>query len=319
MARQYLDFESPIKDIDEKIAERKALIIEGNGGNADVAALESKRKKVITNIFSKLNRWQRVQLARHPERPYSLDYIQAWSPDFVELHGDRNYGDDSAVITGIGTIDEIKVAIVAQQKGRNTKDNIVRNFGMMRPEGYRKAMRIMKLAEKFGLPIVSLIDTPGAYPGIGAEERGQGEAIANNLLEMSKLKTSILSIVIGEGASGGALGLGMNDRMIMLENTWYSVISPEGCASILWHDSSKAKQAAEALKVIPKDLMEVGVCDRIVLEPVGGAHDNPKQMFEILKKVVIEEIKLLDSIEKDALFDRRIEKYDKMGNFTDQS
>ena len=319
MIRQYLDFELPIKEIDEKIAERKALLIEGNGGQADLAALETKRKKVIKNIFSKLNRWQRVQLARHPERPYSLDYIQAWSPDFVELHGDRNYGDDSAVITGIGTIDEIKVAFVAQQKGRNTKNNITRNFGMMRPEGYRKAMRIMKLAEKFGLPIVSLIDTPGAYPGIGAEERGQGEAIATNLLEMSKLKTPILSIVIGEGASGGALGIGINDRMLILENTWYSVISPEGCASILWHDASKTKQAAEALKVIPKDLMEVGICDRIVKEPVGGAHDNPKQMFEILKKVVIEEVKLLNEIEKDTLFDKRIEKYDKMGYFIDQS
>ena len=319
MTRQYLDFESPIKEIDEKITERKALLIEGNSGNADVAALEAKRKKVIANIFSKLNRWQRVQLARHPDRPYSLDYIQAWSSDFVELHGDRNYGDDSAVITGIGTVDEFKIAFVAQQKGRNTKDNLARNFGMMRPEGYRKAMRVMKLAEKFGLPIVSLIDTPGAYPGIGAEERGQGEAIATNLLEMSKLKTPILSIVIGEGASGGALGIGINDRMLMLENTWYSVISPEGCASILWHDSNKAKQAAEALKLIPKDLMEQGICDRIVQEPVGGAHDNPKKMFEILKKVIIEEIELLNSLDKVTLFDKRIEKYDKMGSFINQS
>ena len=319
MTRQYLDFEIPLKEIDEKIAERKALIIEGNGGNADVAALEAKREKIIKNIYSKLNRWQRVQLARHPDRPYSLDYIQAWSSDFIELHGDRNHGDDSAIITGFGTIGKNKVAIVAQQKGRNTKDNITRNFGMMRPEGYRKAMRVMKLSEKFGLPIVSLIDTPGAYPGIGAEERGQGEAIATNLLEMSKLKTPILSIVIGEGASGGALGIGINDRMLMLENTWYSVISPEGCASILWHDASKAKQAAESLKVIPNDLIEVGICDRIVLEPIGGAHDNPKQMFEILKKVVIEEVKLLNRIDKDTLFDKRIEKYDKIGSFSEQS
>lgn len=319
MTRQYLDFELPLKEIDGKIAERKALLIEGNGGNADVAALESKRNKIIKNIYSKLNRWQRVQLAKHPARPYSLDYIQAWSSDFLELHGDRNYGDDSAVVTGIGTIGKMKVAIVAQQKGRNTKDNITRNFGMMRPEGYRKAMRVMKLAEKFGLPIVSLIDTPGAYPGIGAEERGQGEAIATNLLEMSKLKTPLLSIVIGEGASGGALGIGINDRMLMLENTWYSVISPEGCASILWHNSSKAKQAAEALKVTSKDLMKQGICDRIVQEPVGGAHDNPKKMFEILKKVLIEEIELLKTLDKDTLFDKRIEKYDKMGSFSNQS
>lgn len=319
MTRQYLDFEIPIKEIDGKIAEQKVLLIEGNGGNADLAALETKRNKIIRNIFSKLNRWQCVQLARHPERPYSLDYINSWCPNFIELHGDRNFGDDNATITGIGTIDGIKVAFIAQQKGRNTKDNIVRNFGMMRPEGYRKALRIMKLAEKFNLPIIALIDTPGAYPGIGAEERGQGEAIAKNLLEMSKLKTPIISIVIGEGASGGALGIGICDRMLMLENTWYSVISPEGCASILWHDASKAKQAAESLKLIPTDLMESGICDRIIQEPVGGAHDNPKQMFKILKKVIIEELKLYDNVPKDTLFDKRIEKYDQLGSFNDQA
>ncbi len=317
MTRQYIDFEIPIKAIDEKIVKQKELLNEGNGGNADLAVLETKRNKIIGNIFSKLNKWQQVQLARHPERPFSLDYIQSWSPDFVELHGDRNYGDDNAVITGIGTIDGIKVAYVGQQKGRNTKDNIIRNFGMMRPEGYRKALRIMKLAEKFNLPIIALIDTMGAYPGIGAEERGQGEAIANNLLEMTKLKTPVISIVIGEGASGGALGIGICDRMLMLENTWYSVISPEGCASILWHDASKARQAAEALKLIPADLVELGICDRIVQEPTGGAHDNPKQMFEILKLIIIEEIKLFDKVEKESLFDKRIEKYDRMGSFID--
>ena len=318
MTRHYLDFEIPIKEIDEKIAKQKSLLNEGNGGNADLAALETKRNKIIGNNFSKLNRWQRVQLARHPERPHGLDYIQSWSSDFIELHGDRNFGDDNAVITGIGTIDEIKVAFVAQQKGRNTKDNIIRNFGMMRPEGYRKALRIMEIAEKFNLPIISLIDTMGAYPGIGAEERGQGEAIAKNLLEMSKLKTPIISIVIGEGASGGALGIGICDRMLMLENTWYSVISPEGCASILWHDASKAKQAAEALKLIPADLVELGICDRIIQEPIGGAHDDPKKMFEILKIIIIEEIKLFDDVDKEILFDKRIEKYDQMGSFTEQ-
>ena len=319
MTRQYLDFEIPIKTIDEKIAEQKVLLNEGNGGNADLAVLETKRNKIIGNIFSKLNRWQQVQLARHSERPHSLDYIQSWSPDFIELHGDRSYGDDSAVITGIGTINGYKVAFVAQQKGKNTKDNIIRNFGMMRPEGYRKALRIMELAEKFNLPIISLIDTMGAYPGIGAEERGQGEAIAKNLLEMSKLKTPIISIVIGEGASGGALGIGICDRMLMLENTWYSVISPEGCASILWHDAKKAKQAAEALKLIPTDLVELGICDRIVQEPTGGAHDSPKQMFEILKIVIIEELKLFEDVAVDTLFDKRIEKYDQMGSFVEQS
>ena len=318
MARQYLDFEIPIKEIDEKILKQKTLLNKGNGGKADLAVLENRRNKIITNIFSKLNRWQRVQLARHPDRPHSLDYIQSWSSDFIELHGDRNYGDDSAVITGIGSIDGIKVALIAQQKGRNTKDNIIRNFGMMRPEGYRKALRIMVLAEKFNLPIISLIDTMGAYPGIGAEERGQGEAIAKNLLEISKLQTPIISIVIGEGASGGALGIGICDRMIMLENTWYSVISPEGCASILWHDASKAKQAAEALKVIPTDLEQLGICDKIVQEPIGGAHDKPKKMFEMLKSVIVDEIKLFKDIPRETLFDKRIEKYDKMGYFIEQ-
>lgn len=318
MERQYLDFELPIKEIDEKIAERKILINDGKGGNADLVSLESKREKIITGIFSKLDRWERVQLARHPQRPYSLDYIQAWSPNFIELHGDRHFGDDTAAITGIGSIDEIQVAFIGQQKGRNTKDNINRNFGMMQPEGYRKALRIMKLAEKYGLPIISLIDTPGAYPGIGAEERGQGEAIAKNLLEMSKLKTPIISIVIGEGASGGALGIGISDRMLMLENTWYSVITPEGCASILWHDTGKAKQAAEALKVTSKDLKEMKICDAIVKEPIGGAHSDPEKMYAVLKKVIKDELKELSKIPKDSLFDARIEKYDKMGSFVIQ-
>lgn len=316
MDREYLDFELPIKDIDDKIAERKILIDKGNGGNSDLAALESKREKVIDGIYSKLNRWQRVQLARHPQRPYSLDYITAISPDFVELHGDRLFGDDAAVITGIGTIDDHKVAFVGQQKGRNTKDNISRNFGMMRPEGYRKALRIMKLAEKYKLPIISLIDTPGAYPGIGAEERGQGEAIAKNLLEMSTLKTPIISVVIGEGASGGALGIGICDRMVMLENTWYSVISPEGCASILWHDSGKAKQAAEALKVTSNDLAEMGICDKIIKEPTGGAHSDPAKMFAILKRELKDEIKNLKKVPIESLFENRVDRYDKIGAFT---
>lgn len=319
MARQYLDFELPIKDIDEKINDRRALLVEGNGGNADLAALELKREKLIKNIFGKLDRWQRVQLARHPDRPYSLDYIHALSPDFVELHGDRHYGDDSATIAGIGTINGAKIAYIAQQKGRNTKDNILRNFGMMRPEGYRKALRIMKLAEKFKLPIISLIDTPGAYPGIGAEERGQGEAIAKNLLEMSKLKTPIISIVIGEGASGGALGIGVADKMLMLENTWYSVISPEGCASILWHNSAKAKQAAESLKLVPTDLVELGICDKIIIEPTGGAHDQPKKMYELLKLAILDELKSFAGIPNESLFDLRIDRYDKMGSFTIQA
>jgi acetyl-CoA carboxylase carboxyl transferase subunit alpha len=319
MDREYLDFELPIKDIDEEIEERKILVDKGNSGNSDLAALEAKREKIIEGIYSKLSRWQRVQLARHPQRPYSLDYIQYLAPDFTELHGDRTFGNDTAVITGIGSIDNHKIGFVGQQKGRNTKDNITRNFGMMRPEGYRKALRIMKLAEKYNLPIISLIDTPGAYPGIGAEERGQGEAIAKNLYEMSKLKTPIISIVIGEGASGGALGIGICDRMLMLENTWYSVISPEGCASILWHDSSKAKIAAEALKVTSKDLEEMEICDRIINEPIGGAHRNPKKMFAIIRKVLIDELNTIRKIPEESLFDSRIDKYDKIGTFTIKS
>jgi acetyl-CoA carboxylase carboxyl transferase subunit alpha len=217
----------------------------------------------------------------------------------------------------LGTIDEVKVAFIGQQKGRNTKENLHRNFGMMRPEGYRKALRIMKLAEKFNLPVISLIDTPGAYPGIGAEERGQGEAIAKNLWEMSKLKVPIISVIIGEGASGGALGIGVCDRMLMLENTWYSVISPEGCASILWHDASKAPDAADAMKVIPDDLMNMGICDRIIEEPLGGAHRNSAEMAVILKKVILDELAQLKEIDPDTFLERRIDRYDKMGVYTE--
>ena len=227
-----------------------------------VGSLETKK---INEIHSSLGRWQRVQLARHPDRPYSKDYIDLIFTDFVELHGDRLFADDPAVICGIAKLDHKKVVIIAQQKGRNTKDNLYRNFGMMRPEGYRKALRIMKLAEKFNLPVITFMDTPGAFPGIGAEERGQGEAIARNLLEMSSLKVPIISIVIGEGASGGALGIGVCDRFLMMQNTWYSVISPEGCASILFRDATKAKEAAEALKVIPDDLVKMGICDKIII------------------------------------------------------
>lgn len=318
MERLYLDFEESIKDIDSKIAERKSLIEQGNGGNSDLAALEAKRVKIIKSVYSKLDRWQRVQLARHPQRPFSLDYINAISEDFIELHGDRYFGDDGAVVTGIGTIEGIKVAFIGQQKGRNTKDNIYRNFGMMRPEGYRKALRIMKLAEKNRLPVISFIDTQGAYPGIGAEERGQGEAIAKNLFEMSKLKTPIIAIVIGEGASGGALGIGICDRMLMLDNSWYSVITPEGCASILWRDAGKAEQAAEALKLTSSDLKSMGVCDRVIKEPIGGAHREPDKMFAILKKVILEELIKLKEVSIDSLFDSRIKKYDEMGSFTSE-
>ena len=315
MENYYLEFEKPIKELDSKILELES---EGASKNSsELSSLKSNRESTLKEIFSNLTRWQRVQLARHPQRPLSLDYINYIVPDFIELHGDRYFGDDKAVICGIGMVDQQKVVIIGQQKGQNTKENLFRNFGMMRPEGYRKALRVMKLAEKFNLPIVTLLDTPGAYPGVGAEERGQGEAIARNLLEMSKLEVPIISVVIGEGASGGALGIGICDKMIMLENTWYSVISPEGCASILWRDAAKAPEAADAMKVMPDDLKKMGICDKIVKEPLGGAHREFDKIASKLKKIIIKEISLINKIDKNKLLDSRIERYDKMGIFSE--
>ena len=316
MVDYYLDFEKPLQALDRKILELE-LDTSSSDHSSELLLLKSEKEAAQEAIFNGLTRWQRVQLARHPQRPFSLDYIQAFSSDFIELHGDRYFGDDSAVIGGVGSIDGTKVVLIGQQKGRNTKENIYRNFGMMRPEGYRKSLRIMKLAEKFKLPVITLIDTPGAYPGLGAEERGQGEAIARNLLEMSKLKVPIISIVIGEGASGGALGIGICDRMLMLENTWYSVISPEGCASILWRDASKAEDAADAMRVIPQDLVDMNICDRIVKEPLGGAHRNFIDMSLILKKVILEELDDLKSLDSSSYLDRRIERYEKIGVYTE--
>jgi len=318
MARHYLEFEKPIQDFEDKIMKLQSL------ENDEVNPLELKklierRDKKIDEIYGSLSRWQRVQLARHPERPFSLDYINGITEEFIELHGDRTFADDKALIGGIGKIKDRSILFIGQQKGRNTKDNLYRNFGMMRPEGYRKAMRLMRLAEKFDLPVVSLIDTPGAYPGLGAEERGQGEAIARNLMEMAKLNVPILAIVIGEGASGGALGIGLCDRLIMLENTWYSVISPEGCASILWHDAMKASDAADAMKVAPKDLEEIGICDRIINEPTGGAHREPEQMNQILKKVILEELDLIiDQNDNKDYLQTRIKRYEVMGRFQEE-
>ena len=318
MAKHYLDFEKPIQEFEEKIIKLQSL----DNDSANVLELErltNRRDKKIDEIYGNLNRWQRVLLARHPERPYSLDYVGGIVDEFVELHGDRAYADDKAIIGGIGKINERSVLFIGQQKGRNTKDNLYRNFGMMRPEGYRKALRLMHLADKFSLPIISLIDTPGAYPGLGAEERGQGEAIAKNLIEMAKLNVPILAIVIGEGASGGALGIGLCDRLIMLENTWYSVISPEGCASILWHDAMKASDAADAMKVTPEDLKDIGICDRIIEEPTGGAHREPEKMYEILKTVIQEEIELIEKENSSNNYlQSRIDRYDKMGFFQEQ-
>ena len=314
--KYYLEFEKPIKYLDEEILE-----LESNQ-NPDQKLLikkYSKRSDLIKKIYSKLTRWERVQLARHPNRPYSKDYISFFSPDFIELHGDRYFKDDPAVVTGIGHFGDFKVAWIGQQKGRNTKENLYRNFGMMRPEGYRKAIRVMKIAEKFNLPIISLLDTIGAYPGIGAEERGQGEAIAKNLITMSGIQVPILSVVIGEGASGGALGIGVCDRMLMMENTWYSVISPEGCASILFRDAKRAEDAADALKPTPNDLLEIGICDRIVEEPNGGAHRDFEASSNSLKNILLDELDKLSSIDKKDFLQNRIDKYDRLGFFEEHS
>ena len=312
----YLEFEKLLKPLDDVIQS-----LESRGSNLSkeethsLSAKKLERKKVMENIYSNLTRWQRVQLARHPKRPYSLDYIKYFSSDFIELHGDRYFGDDPAVISGVGSFGDYKVVWIGQQKGKNTKENLFRNFGMMRPEGYRKALRIMKLAEKFGLPIITLMDTIGAYPGIGAEERGQGQAIANNLFHMAGLKVPILSIVIGEGASGGALGIGVCDVMIMMENTWYSVISPEGCASILFRDANRAEDAAEALKPIPSDLSEMGICDEIIHEPNGGAQRDFQSSADSLKESLLKHLDSLSSITSGDFLEKRIQRYDKMSYF----
>jgi len=311
--KYYLDFEEPIRLLDDEIHLKESMLEPSAEITKEIAQLHEKRLKKINKIHSGLNRWQRVQLARHPQRPYSLDYINTIFTDFVEMHGDRLYGDDPAIVSGFAKINKQKIAIVAQQKGRNTKENLYRNFGMMRPEGYRKAMRIMKLAEKFKLPVITFMDTPGAFPGIGAEERGQGEAIANNLLQMSSLKVPIVSVVIGEGASGGALGIGVCDRFFMMQNTWYSVISPEGCASILFRDASKAEEAAEALKVTPDDMIEMGICDKIISEPNGGAHRDIDSSSKNLELAILEAINELKFVEAESFIDIRIEKYDKLG------
>ena len=313
--KYYLDFEEPIRLLDEEIHLKESILDPASDITKEIAQLHEKRLKKINKIHSGLNRWQRVQLARHPQRPYSLDYIETIFTDFVEIHGDRLYADDPAVVSGLAKIGKQKIAIVAQQKGRNTKENLHRNFGMMKPEGYRKAMRVMKIAEKFKLPVVTFMDTPGAFPGIGAEERGQGEAIANNLLEMSSLKVPIVSVVIGEGASGGALGIGLCDRFLMMQNTWYSVISPEGCASILFRDASKAEEAAEALKVTPDDMIEMGICDKIIAEPNGGAHRDMNSSAKNLELAILDAINEFKSVEGESFIDLRIKKYDKLGVF----
>lgn len=314
MAKVTLDFERPIIELEQKIIEMRKYA--DNLDIADeIATLEKKVDQLRENVYTNLTRWQRVQLARHPDRPYTLDYIPLISDDFIEMHGDRRFGDDKAIVAGFCTVGKETVLIVGHQKGRDTRSNIYRNFGMPNPEGYRKALRLMQLSAKFKRPIICLLDTPGAYPGLGAEERGQGEAIARNLFEMSHLPVPILVVIIGEGASGGALGIGVGDRILMFENAWYSVIAPESCSSILWRSWEYKEQAAEALKLTAPDLLDQGVIDRIIPEPMGGAHRNPQIMAQTLKNSVLEEIKALKKIKPERLVQLRIEKFSKMGSW----
>jgi acetyl-CoA carboxylase carboxyl transferase subunit alpha len=314
-----LDFERPIVELQDKIKELKNFGSDKNISiEPEIKKLEGKLEKMKNDIYNHLTAWQRVMIARHPDRPYTLDYIRMMMTDFVELHGDRLYSDDLALITGLAKIDGIKVAVMGHQKGRDVKENVRRNFGCAHPEGYRKAMRIMQLAEKFKLPIIVLIDTPGAYPGIGAEERGQAQAIATNLKEMAMIKTPIIATVIGEGGSGGALGVGIADRVCILQHAYYSVISPEGCASILWRSSSKAPEAAEALKITSEHLVKFGVVDEVIPEPLCGAHTDPDVVVTSLKKVLVNYIKELCALPPQKLLDERYKKFRTIGEYIDR-
>ncbi|MCC8442736.1 acetyl-CoA carboxylase carboxyltransferase subunit alpha, partial [Xanthomonas cannabis] len=309
MNPNYLDFEQPIADLEAKIQElRKASTGPAVNVETEVRALRDKLRVRTAQIFRDLSAWQVSQLARHPQRPYTLDYIGTICDEFQELAGDRAYADDKAIVGGLGRIDGRPVVIIGHQKGRDTKTKVARNFGMPRPEGYRKALRLMKLAERFRLPLLTFIDTPGAYPGIGAEERGQSEAIARNLLEMAELKIPVICTVIGEGGSGGALAIGVGDRTLMLEYGTYSVISPEGCASILWKDAAKAKDAAEQLGLTAKRLKGLGLVDKVIREPTGGAHRNPEQMGKRLKAVLLNELDALEKIPVETLLQQRYER-----------
>ncbi|MBI45828.1 MAG: acetyl-CoA carboxylase carboxyl transferase subunit alpha [Candidatus Marinimicrobia bacterium] len=313
-----LDFELPLKKIEEQIDElKKTSYRTGIDVASSIEALEKELLLKKKDIYGTLTRWQKLQLARHPARPYSSDYIRLIVDSWYELHGDRKFSDDSAIICGIGKINSNSVAIIAQEKGRGTKEKLKRNFGMTRPEGYRKALRVMKLAEKFNIPILTLIDTPGAYPGIGAEERGQAEAIARNIFEMSSLKVPIISIVIGEGASGGALAIGVCDKLFCMENTWFSVISPEGCASILFRDPAESKKAADAMKVSSEDLLDMGIADLLIKEPLGGANNNYKDAAKSLKIAFLSALDELSELNSETLIYNRIAKYDKMGHWLD--
>ena len=313
----YLDFELPIKELEDQLNDCKII---GEKSDVDVSEtyeqIENKLKQTKKDIYSNLTPWQRVQMSRHPDRPYTLDYITAiFGDSFLELHGDRNFKDDKAMIGGLGKIFDQSFMFIGQQKGFNTKTRQYRNFGMANPEGYRKALRLMKSAEKFNIPVVTLIDTPGAYPGLEAEERGQGEAIARNILEMTRLKVPIITVIIGEGASGGALGIGVGDKVLMLENTWYSVISPESCSSILWRSWEYKEQAAEVLKLTATDMKKEKLIDIIVKEPLGGAHSNREKTFQIVSNAITKEYKELKNLSPKELVKIRMKKYSEMGVF----
>ncbi len=311
----YLDFELPIKELEDQLHECRSL---GEKSDVDVTEtckkIQKKLNSAVKEIYSNLSPWQKVQMSRHPDRPYTLDYINSIFGDtFVELHGDRNFKDDKAMIGGLGKIEDQTFMFIGQQKGNNTKTRQYRNFGMSNPEGYRKALRLMKKAEKFNIPVVALIDTPGAYPGMEAEERGQGEAIARNIFEMTKLKVPIIVLIIGEGASGGALGIGVGDKVMMLDNTWYSVISPESCSSILWRSWEFKEVAASALKLTAKDMKKMKLVDKIIKEPLGGAHRNKEKTFEIVKEAILNAYNEFKEMSSSELVKRRMYKYSNMG------
>jgi len=313
---QYLEFEQPIADLEKKIQELEQLSSSSEGVlSKEVESLKTKVEILQKNIFENLTRWQRVQLARHPERPYTLDYIERICDRFIELHGDRFHADDKAIVGGLGEVDGQTVCIIGHQKGRDTASRTYRNFGMANPEGYRKAYRLMEMAEKFGIPVVTLVDTPGAFPGLEAEERGQAEAIARNLKRMAMLKVPMVTIIIGEGASGGAIGIGMGNEVYMMENTWYSVISPESCSSILWKTWDYKEQAASALKLTAPDLLEMGIIDGVIKEPLAGAHRDYDAAADAIKKQVLKSLSSLSKQNSEKLIEQRIAKYSAMGRY----
>ncbi|MBT5955142.1 MAG: acetyl-CoA carboxylase carboxyltransferase subunit alpha [Candidatus Marinimicrobia bacterium] len=320
MSKYILDFEAPLRVLEEKIESLHSTAMKtGVDVTSGIKQLEAELVTKKQAIYENLSRWERVQLARHPKRPYSSDYIERVTEDWIELHGDRYFSDDTAIIGGIGKIGVQSFIIIGQEKGRGTKNKLYRNFGMPRPEGYRKALRLMKMAEKFKIPVLTIIDTIGAYPGLGAEERGQAEAIARNLFEMARLQTPIISIVVGEGASGGALGIGVADRLLCFENTWFSVISPEGCASILFRDATRAPEAADSMKVTAQDLFDFGIADKIISEPNGGAHLDYDAAAVIFKDIVLEEYDLLKHKTNEELIESRMIKFEKMGRWEELS